>query len=278
MDEPTTPAKHQIDSERLELLERVQAWLELPMLLLAFVWLALFVVEIIWGLSPLLEAIGTVIWVAFILDFALGFTLAPQKLKYLERNWLKAISLAAPALRVFRIVTLLRLARLSRLSRLAGMTRGLRLLRVLSSVNRGMKALGASMGRRGFGYILLLTLLITLVGAAGMYGFERDVAGGAGINSYGEALWWTAMMMTTMGSEYWPKTPEGRVLCFFLALYSFAVFGYTTATLATFFVGRDAEDETAEVAGAKAIDALRTEIAALRDEIRALNIGSPPLT
>lgn len=79
------------------------------------------------------------------------------------------------------------------------------------------------------------------------------------------------MLMTTMGSQYWPQTPEGRILCFILALYAFAVFGYLTAVLATFFVGRDAEDEEAELAGAKSLDALHTEIKALRGEIQALS-------
>ena len=100
-----------------------------------------------------------------------------------------------------------------------------------------------------------------------MYAFENEAEGG--LTTYGEALWWTAMIMTTMGSAYWPQTPEGRVLCFLLALYSFAVFGYVTATLATFFVGRDAEDERAEVAGAAQVERLREEVTALREELRA---------
>jgi voltage-gated potassium channel len=78
------------------------------------------------------------------------------------------------------------------------------------------------------------------------------------------------MIMTTMGSEYWPRTAEGRVLCVILALYSFGVFGYVTATLASFFIGRDAENEKAEVAGARSIESLRTEIKALRAEMRVL--------
>ena len=48
------------------------------------------------------------------------------------------------------------------------------------------------------------------------------------------AVWWTAMLLTTMGSEYWPRTPEGRVLCLLLALYAFAVFGYVTAAIAAY--------------------------------------------
>jgi voltage-gated potassium channel len=132
-----------------------------------------------------------------------------------------------------------------------------------------MRALGATMARRGFGYIVALTFVVSLVGAAGMYTFENNQAG-QGLQDYGTALWWTIMIMTTMGSEYWPQTAEGRVLCVILSLYSFAVFGYVTATLASFFIGRDAENEKAEVAGARSIEALRTEIKALRAEMRTL--------
>jgi voltage-gated potassium channel len=38
-----------------------------------------------------------------------------------------------------------------------------------------------------------------------------------------------------MGSDYFAKTPQGRVLCFLLALCAIAVCGYLTATPATFF-------------------------------------------
>ncbi len=252
-----------IAQERRELLNRLQRWLEAPMVVLAFVWLALVVVELGWGESPLFEAIGTAIWVVFILDFALEYVLAPNKVDYLKRNWLTAVSLLIPALRIFRIVRVLRLLRLARVGR------GLRLLRVVTSLNRGMRALGASLGRRGFGYVLALSVLVTFAGAAGMYAFEKDSPGG--LNSYGEALWWTAMVMTTMGSQYWPQTVEGRVLCVVLALYAFAIFGFVTAALATYFVGRDAEDAEAELAGASQLSALREEVTGLRDEIRALS-------
>jgi voltage-gated potassium channel len=102
-----------------------------------------------------------------------------------------------------------------------------------------------------------------------MYAFENQAVGG--FHNYGEALWWTAMILTTMGSQYWPETLEGRILCFFLALYAFAVFGYVTATLATFFVGRDAENEEGELAGARELSAMREELSALRREIQVMS-------
>ncbi|MBL3559078.1 MULTISPECIES: ion transporter [Marinobacter] len=259
-DEPTDV--EELKRERYELLQRLEGWLETPMLVLAFVWLVLLIIELVRGESMLFYVLGTVIWVVFIIDFAVKLVLAPDKAGYLKSNWLTAIALLLPALRIFRIFRAFRLLRLAR----AG--RSLRLVRVVSSLNRGMKALGASLSRRGFGYVIALTVLVTLAGAAGMYAFENEVPGG--LNSYGEALWWTGMIMATMGSEYWPQTIEGRVLCVFLALYAFGVFGYVTAALATFFVGRDADSNDAELAGARQLAEMRDEVSALRDEIRAL--------
>ena len=256
-----------LTEERAQLLHRLEDWLELPMVGLAFVWLGLLIVELIHGASPLFETVGLIIWGIFVLNFALEFTLAPQKLTYLRTNWLTALSLLVPALRVFRIVRVLRIFRLARA------TRGLRLLRVISSLNRGMGALAASLQRRGFTYVAALTLLVTFAGAAGMFAFENDLPDG--IHSYGEALWWTAMLMTTLGSQYWPQTLEGRLLCVGLALYAFGVFGYVTAALATFFVGRDAESDGAEIAGVRSIAALQSEITALREEIRLFSRRPP---
>lgn len=134
-----------------------------------------------------------------------------------------------------------------------------------------MKKLGASFARRGFSYVVALSVIVVFAGAAGMLAFENEVEGG--IKTYGNALCWTAMMITTIVSEYFPKTAEGRVLCFILGLYGFAVFGYVAATLATFFVGRDAENKKSESAGAGDVNALRNEIALLREEIKLLNTG-----
>jgi voltage-gated potassium channel len=70
-----------------------------------------------------------------------------------------------------------------------------------------------------------------------------------------------------MGSEYWPKTVEGRFLSWLLALYAFAIFGYITATIASFFVG---QDRSGPASPAPETAALREEIAALRSQVAVL--------
>ena len=262
--QPTLPIKKALRREQRTLLRRLELWLETPMVILGFVWLGLLALELTRGLNPALEMLGTAIWIIFIADFLLRVALAPEKLAYIRRNWLTVISLLVPALRVFRFVRLVRFLRVGRAAR------GLRLFRILSSLNRGMRALGLAMGRRGFGYAVMLTIIVVFAGAAGMYAFEKDNADGRGLPDYWAALWWTAMMVTTVGSEYWPQTIEGRVLCLFLALYAFAVFGYVAATLSSFFIERDASSDQTEVAGATSIAALQREVAALRADVRAL--------
>jgi voltage-gated potassium channel len=229
----TPQANSQLRLERWKLTARVVRMLETPMLVLSVIWTTLLILELTRGLSPWLELVNDLVWAAFVAEFALEFLVAPDKRVYLRKRWVTALSLALPALR------LLRLARVGRAARLFRATRGLRLARVLAAINRGMRSLTIAFRRRGLGYLLMLTVVITATGAAGMYRFELDAPGGPGFPDYTSALWWTAMLLTTMGSDYWPQTAEGRILCLLLAIYALAVFGYLTAAVAAYFVGRD---------------------------------------
>ena len=250
--------KEQITTERKKLLTSLEKLLDGPMIFLGFVWLVLLVVELIWGLNKSLEYATIVIWIIFIIDFLVTFILAPAKIDFLKKNWLIAISLIIPALRVFRIFRFVRLLR--------GL-RGIRLVRIVSSFSRSMKSLRGTMKRRAFGYVFMIILIVTLLGAAGMYALENP---NPGFDSYGMALWWTAMRVITAGNEFNPLTPEGRALEFLITLIGYTVFGYVTATFATFFIGRDAEEEDAPVAGSKEIKELKTEIMVLTKSIEDL--------
>ncbi|SKB36564.1 potassium channel family protein [Daejeonella lutea] len=237
-------------SSRNRLVIKLEKKLEGPMIILGFIWLVLLIVELINGFDKTMELISTVIWIVFICDFILKLVIASEKWLFLKKNILTIVSLIIPALRLFRIFRFIRLLRVFR---------GTRLIKVVASVNRGMKSLNATMGRRGFGYVMALTLAVILAGAAGMFAFETG-----NFESYGVALWWTTMLVITVGTDFWPKSIEGRILTTLISLYGFAVFGYITATLASFFIGSDAK-----VRGESSINS--EEVEKLRFEIRALN-------
>jgi voltage-gated potassium channel len=244
------------EQERWEVLTQLEDWLERPMLVLSFIWLSLVLIELLGTTSGVFELMGTIIWIIFILEFLLRFALAPRKIRFLRRNPITIIALAAPAFRFLRVLRLVRLGR------------GLRLVRIVGTANRGLGALRKSFDRRGLGYVLATTALVILLGAGGMLAFEpaRDVSGG--FTGYADALWWTAMLVSTMGSDFWPLTAEGRVLALLLSIYGLAVFGYITASFATFFIGQEAAAPDGEVGGAREIAALRADITALREELQ----------
>lgn len=257
----TDHTKRALERERYKLSVRIGKALATPMTVLSFVWLILLILDLTRGLSPLMGRVSYAIWGVFVLQFLVEFVVTPRKLAYLRRNWLTAVALLLPAARVLRAF---------RAIRALGALRGARLVGVVSRANRGMRALGSVMGRRGFGYVATLTVLVTVAGAAGMYAFEHGVPG-SDMDNFGSALWWTAMLLTTMGSDYFPKSPEGRLLCLLLATYGFAIFGYVTATVASYFVSRDADTDEGEIAGAKQLDSLRREIEALRHAVEGLS-------
>lgn len=248
------------EEERSEVLHGLEDWLQVPMNVLSFVWLLLVIAELVWGISRLLETFGIAIWLIFLAEFVLRLVLAPNKFQFLRGNVITVIALLLPAVRLLRAFRVLRFARAAR---------GLRLVKVVGTANRGMNSLKASLGRRGLGYVLAITVLVGLLGAAGMLAFEPASEVQGGFTSYADALWWTAMLLTSMGSQFWPQTPEGRILCLLLSLYGFAVFGYITASFASFFIGQEAKSDASEVASSSQVAALRAEIRALHKELRS---------
>jgi voltage-gated potassium channel len=84
---PVNQNRQQLADERYELVETIGHWLDVPMLVLSFAWLALLVWELVWGLPPLLQTVGTAIWIIFILHFCIEFVVAPPKIEYVKSNW-----------------------------------------------------------------------------------------------------------------------------------------------------------------------------------------------
>jgi voltage-gated potassium channel len=256
--------KRALDTERYKLATRIRRGLEPPMTILGLIWLILLILDFTHGLSSALQTVSYVIWGLFVLQFIVEFIVAPKKLVYFRRNWLTAIALVVPAARLLSVFRALRA-----LSAL----RGIRLVRVVTGVNRGMRALGRILGRRGFAYAAGLSVMVAFAGAAGMYAFEHT-SPGTSITGFWSALWWTAMILTTMGTDFFPKTPEGRWLCFLLALYGFAVFGYLTATISSYFIARDADTDDGDVAGAKQLKRLEQQIERLQELLDAQRTNS----
>ena len=266
-----------VRSERFELLKQLEEVFEPLMVVLGLIFLGLLVVEysglrVSRATEDWLNRAENGIYFVFVGDFALRFVIAPAKGPFLRANWLTALSLAVPALRPLRA------------ARGVAALRSVHLLRVLSGANRGMRALRLVTRGRQFAYVATLSLVVTLLGAGSVLYFDRNAAE-AEIRSYGEAVWWAATLVTTINSADDPVSFEGRMIAVVMRVYAVSVFGFITASIATYFIGETgggataAEDAEAPAAGEggstpprtlrEQIEALRGEIGALREELAA---------
>lgn len=225
--------RHQLVLRRAELRDRIQALVELPMVVLAFVMLCLLVLESMFTLEPwafaAVAAAQLVIWIIFAVHFAVQLVLADDRWRFLRTNWIAAVSVLLPPARVLRV------------ARLAPLLRTARLGRTLGTVNRSVRALRLTLDRRRFGFVLAATLVVVLASAASVLGFEQ-FAERSEITTAGAALWWAAATITTMSPGYDPVTTEGRVIGLLVRIYAVGVFSYLTATVAAHFIGVDTRD------------------------------------
>ena len=255
MTDGAPPVVHPLTSERYRLLGRIAAATEVPMMVLGFLWLFLLIVDEWRGLPPIFLVLSECIWVAFIIHFFIEFAIAPHKGQYLRRHWLTAIALIFPAFRLFRVTRVLRIAG------------EWEMVGVVGGVNSAIDTLGRLTGRRGIIYAVLLTIVVIVLGAAGMWALEHQVPG-SGVSDFGSAMWWTAMAMLTIGTDWMPKTPQGRMLCLVLAAYGLSVFGYLTAAIASVFVAKDVEEDDGVIR--QKLESMESEMILLRRDMQSL--------
>ena len=247
-------------SERSELLAHLQTVLEPLMVGLGLIFLALLLVDFA---GPDLSDRGQrwldgalqAIWVAFLIDFAVRLIVAPSKGAFLRANWLGALSLALPFLRPLRVL------------RAARAVRSISLVRLLGGTNRGIRVLRRVTRGRQVAYVAALTCFVVLAGAVGVLYFDRDIDG-APIQTFGDALWWSAALVTTINGETHAVSPEARVVAILMRVYAVSVFGLVTASIATYLIG------TAERSpGTKEDDEFRADIVALRRELADVRLA-----
>ena len=109
-------------------------------------------------------------------------------------------------------------------------TRALPLLRLAVFGGRGSGGALTLLRRSRLGQLALISVLVILLGAAAGLLLESG-APESTIVDFGDALWWSGALATTVGSELYPVTAAGRVLGFSRMLYAVGILSYFIASV-----------------------------------------------
>jgi voltage-gated potassium channel len=199
------------------------------------------------------QVVDIAAWIAFVIDFVARLSLADRRRYYFSRHLLDLAVIALPILRPLRL---------------------LRLVMLLRVLNRG-----ATTGLRGriAIYVSGATVLLLFCAALAVLNSERGHAG-ANIHTFGDAIWWSATTITTVGyGDHFPVTTEGRFVATGLMLGGVALLGIITASIASWLIDKVRETEASLQAVTRDdVRALATEIQHLRAEIRVMTDSGNP--
>lgn len=189
------------------------------LMILGFLYLAAFSVEVIFELSPttlkVLEAISLFIFLIFAADLVLRVVISWSDFKslngfinFLKHNWLGILALMAPMLRSLAV---------------------LRVLVVLRGIAPFMQS---RVSKLSFyvGTALPLIIFTASVSVLEAEGANPD----ANIRSLSDAIWWSLVTVTTVGfGDRYPVTTEGRAVASLLIFVGIALFSTLTAVIAS---------------------------------------------
>jgi voltage-gated potassium channel len=207
-----------------------ERWSTIPLAVLALLYLALYSIEVLGDLAPVLfldfVVVSDVIWGIFVVDFLARFILSNQKSRFLKANAIELISLVLPFFRAFRMF---------------------RVVIALGFLSRVGKTLSARINI----YVGLILPLLIYVCALGVYEAEH-LAPGANIKQFGDAAWWAFVTLATVGyGDYYPVTLEGRMIAVFLMIAGLAFVSVIAVSVASLFVSRLEYDLTKRSASTK---------------------------
>ncbi|MBI1378677.1 MAG: hypothetical protein GC157_14535 [Frankiales bacterium] len=184
-----------------------------------------------------------VAWFGFVVDLVVRWVLDPEPRSYVRRHAFAILAVLLPAFRaLFVFYIFVRLAR------------GRRKLR-----------------DRVQWYAFYLTLLVVTFGAALVLEAERPYPG-SNIHTYGEAVWWAAVTVTTVGyGDYVPVSALGRSLATLMLVNGVIVLSVITASISSRFVAAPDEGERPLT-----LDDLDDRLARIEDALAALARAQAP--
>lgn len=191
----------------------------------------------------LFNKFDSLVCLIFLIDFALHFKRAENKLAFMRWGWIDLLA-SIPAVDILRWGRLLRVVRI------------LRLFRAFRSARDIARFLIQQREKSAVMVTVLMLLFAAFFGAVLILDFEADSS--SNIKTAEQALWWSIVTMTTVGyGDFVPVTTAGRILASVMMVLGVCLIGVISGTFAGWFMSSN-QNPTAE------------EYRQLRDDLRQI--------
>jgi voltage-gated potassium channel len=219
--------------------DRFAAAVDGPLTVLAVGWLPVLVVPLVVrvsaGTADALDTVDYAVWAVFAVEYVVKLYLSPSRWSFVIHHLVDLLVIAVPVLRPLRTLRALRALRALRIARAA---------LILSSALKRAREL---LTHHGLHYVLLCVLAIIGLCSAMELAFEQH-APGATIHNFGDALWWSAVTVTTVGyGDKYPVSAGGRGVAVVLMITGIGLVGVLSATVASYFVGQRADQDMTDL-------------------------------
>ncbi len=233
--------------------QRASEW---PLIVAAVAFLVAYAWTVLGDLPPSRERVqDAVMWAAwglFGVDYAVNLVLARRRWRWFWHHLLDLAIVVLPVLRP------------------------LRLLRLLSLVRIFHRFAGSAFRGRVFLYVFAYGTVLVFMAALAALDAEQN-ARHSQIQTFGDALWWACVTITTVGyGDIVPVTLIGKLIAVALMVAGIGIVGTVAATLASWFAQRVGQREQQEErVTRKHVDALMAEIAELKSMVAAVQTSLP---
>ena len=172
--------------------------------------------------TVLLNYVDNLICIIFLVDFAIRFKKANNKLVFMKWGWIDLIS-SIPYIDFLRVGRVLRLIRLIRVFRAFKATK-----LIFEHINKNKK-------QSALTSVALISFLMVIFSSIAILQFEKDV--NSNIKTAEDAIWWSYVTITTVGyGDKFPITTEGRIIGAVLMTMGVGIFGTFTALVSSWFI------------------------------------------
>ena len=172
--------------------------------------------------TVLLNYVDNHICMIFLVEVAIRFKKANNKLVFMKWGWIDLIS-SIPYIDFLRAGRVLRLIRLIRVFRAFKATK-----LIFEHINKNKK-------QSALTSVALISFLMVIFSSIAILQFEKDV--NSNIKTAEDAIWWSYVTITTVGyGDKFPITTEGRIIGAVLMTMGVGIFGTFTALVSSWFI------------------------------------------